>query len=174
MFLLGVRERPADAFRYLRIPADEQGSMDGFLRLRAALADPALREQAVAALCRAQAADPTEPELARAAARPRPSRALALFAGAEPRQGRRDGQRGGLQAISEFMEANVPEAERARAGEVLVRILNGACSSWRRSTASSAGLPPLPPDEKTQAFMTQAVLALQRRALSTRRPWRSS
>jgi cytochrome c biogenesis protein len=32
---------------------------------------------------------------------------------------------GGLQAISDFMEANVPEAERERAGEVLMRILNG-------------------------------------------------
>ena len=32
---------------------------------------------------------------------------------------------GGLQAVSSFLEANVPEAERERASDVLVRILNG-------------------------------------------------
>jgi cytochrome c biogenesis protein len=40
VFLLGVREAPDDPFRYLSIPADDQGSMDGFLRLRHGLADP--------------------------------------------------------------------------------------------------------------------------------------
>ena len=47
VFLLGMRERPEEPFRYLRVPADDQGTMDGFVRMRAALADPALRERAV-------------------------------------------------------------------------------------------------------------------------------
>ncbi|CAM5785009.1 cytochrome c biogenesis protein ResB [Castellaniella caeni] len=46
MFLLGTRDTPADAYRYLRIPADDQGTVDEFMQLRAALADPALRDQA--------------------------------------------------------------------------------------------------------------------------------
>ena len=46
VFLLGVRERPEEPFRYLRVPADEQGSMDGFVRMRATLADAELRERA--------------------------------------------------------------------------------------------------------------------------------
>jgi cytochrome c biogenesis protein len=66
----------------------------------------------------------------------------------------------GLQAISDFMEANLPEAERARAGEVLVRILNGVLFELAQMTRESAGLAALAPSEKTQAFMTQAVLAL--------------
>jgi cytochrome c biogenesis protein len=66
----------------------------------------------------------------------------------------------GLQAISDFMEANLPEAERARAGEVLVRILNGCLFELAQMTREQAGLQPLEPSEKTQGFMTQAVLAL--------------
>src|SRR5690606_4410927 len=84
------------------------------------------------------------------------SRALALFAGADAGAS----QVGGLQAVSEFLEANVPEDERPRAGEVLVRILNGALFELAQQSRERAGLPPLPRDEKTQAFMAQSVLAL--------------
>ncbi|MEP6966361.1 MAG: cytochrome c biogenesis protein ResB, partial [Polaromonas sp.] len=66
----------------------------------------------------------------------------------------------GLQAISDFMEANVPEAERNRAGEVLVRILNGVLFELTEMTREQAGLKPLARDEKTQAFMSQMVLSL--------------
>jgi len=154
VFLLGVRDGPDEAFRYLRIPADENGALDGFLRLKAALADPQLREQAVQAFAR-QAIDPARPELAEQLGASA-ARALALFAGADPSE---KGV-GGLQAVSEFIEAKVPEAERNRAGEVLVRILNASIFELAQASRAKAGLKPLPQDDKTQAFMTQAVLAL--------------
>jgi cytochrome c biogenesis protein len=47
VYLMGVRETPAEAFQYLRIPVDAEGGMNTFLRLRAALADPVQRERAV-------------------------------------------------------------------------------------------------------------------------------
>jgi cytochrome c biogenesis protein len=155
VFLLGMRDSPADSFRYLRVPADDQGGLDGFLRLRAALADPALREAAVRNYARL-ATDPSRPELAQQLTAST-SRALALFAGAEAAPGRAPG---GLQAVSEFIEGNVPEGERPRAGEVLVRILNGALFELAQLSREHAGLKPLPRDERTQAYMTQAVLAL--------------
>jgi cytochrome c biogenesis protein len=34
VFLLGLRDTPAEPFRYLRIPADENDQLDGWLRLR--------------------------------------------------------------------------------------------------------------------------------------------
>ncbi|MER1940027.1 cytochrome c biogenesis protein ResB [Castellaniella sp. FW104-16D08] len=46
LFLLGTRKTPADAYRYLRIPADDQGTMQEFMHLRAALANPTMREVA--------------------------------------------------------------------------------------------------------------------------------
>jgi len=85
------------------------------------------------------------------------SRALGLFAGAESAKG---GTIGGLQAVSDFIDANVPAAERARAGEVLVRILNGSLFELVQVSRQKAGLQPLPRDDHTQAFMSQAVLAL--------------
>ena len=155
VFLLGVRETPADPFRYLRVPADDKSSMDGFLRMKTALADPDAREQAVSRYV-AQAIDASRPELA-AQLQQSASRALALFAG----KGMVDGKpTGGLQAVSDFMEANVPEGERARAGEVLVRILNGTLFEVAQLSRLRAGLAPLPQDDQTQGFMTQAVLSL--------------
>ncbi|WP_309678531.1 cytochrome c biogenesis protein ResB [Polaromonas sp.] len=164
VFLLGVRENPADAFQYLRVPADAEGGMQTFLRLRAALANPAQREAAVQRYAR-QAVGADRPDLATQLGASA-SRALALFAGAGP-DARADAATGGavktaagLQAVSDFMEANVPEAERNRAGEVLVRILNGVLFELTQMTRQQAGLKPLPLDESTQAFMSQMVLSL--------------
>ncbi|VTU17411.1 cytochrome c biogenesis protein ResB [Variovorax sp. RA8] len=157
VFLLGMRERPEEPFRYLRVPADEQGSMDGFVRMRAALADADTRTRAIERYI-ARAADPQRPELA-GQLRISASRALALFAGAE--RAKADAvSGGGWQAIAEFMEANVPEAERERAGAVLVRILNDALFEVLNLSREKAGLAALPADEKSQAFLTQAVLAI--------------
>jgi cytochrome c biogenesis protein len=157
VFLMGMRDTPAESFRYLRVPADDQGNIDGFVQLRLALLDPALREQAVRRYA-AKATDASRPELAGQLAASA-SRALSLFAG-EQQPGKDGVAKAGLQAISEFMEANVPEAERGRAGEVLVRILSGALFELAQLTREQGKLAPLEPNEKTQAFMNQAVLAL--------------
>ncbi len=156
-FLLGMRETTAESFRYLRLPVDEQGGMEGFLRLREALADPQLRAQAVRRYA-AIATDPAKPELAEQLAASA-ARALDLFAGAllATPGGK---VTGGLQAISDFTESNVPEAERARAGEVIVRILNGSLFELAQLARERAGQPPMQPGERTQGFMNQAVLAL--------------
>ena len=155
-FLLGVRETPAESFRYLRVPADENASMDTFLRLRADLLDPALRAVAVRRYA-ARAVDPKRPELAEQLAASA-AKALALFAGEGAAGGTTP--RGGLQAIADFMETNVPEGERGRAGEVLVRILNGVLFELVQMGQERVGAKPLDSSEKTQGFMTQAVLSL--------------
>ncbi|GAA4329289.1 cytochrome c biogenesis protein ResB [Variovorax defluvii] len=157
VFLLGMRERPEEPFRYLRVPADEQGSMDGFVRMRTALADADTRSRAVERYI-ARAIDPAKPELAQQL-RVSAGRALALFAGTE--RAKADAKSsGGWQAIAEFMEANVPEAERERAGAVLVRILNDVLYELLNLSREKASLSALPADDKTQTFLTQAVLAL--------------
>ena len=156
VFLLGMRETPADTFRYIRVPADENGAMDDFMRLSQALHDPVLRDKAVQRYA-ARAVDGKQPQLA-AQLSQSAARALALFAGAAT-----DGKTpavAGLQAISDFIEANVPQAERSRAGEVLVRILNGVLFELEQAAREQAKLPPFVPDARGQAFMTQSVLAL--------------
>ena len=162
VFLAGARDKPDEEMRYLRIPADDQDRIDGWARLRAALLDPALREQAATRYV-GFATPPGKPEMAdqlKTTAR----RVLGLFAGAEtarPRDGA-DPTRppGGLQSVSDFIETSVPEAERPRISEVLLRILNGSLFELLNLTREQAGLAALKSDEKTQAFMTQSVLSL--------------
>ena len=164
LFLLGMRETPAEPFRYLRVPADDQDSLDGFVRLRTALTDPAQRARAVARYV-ARAADTSNAQMTQALAASA-GRALDLFAGVDPsldtlKPADQAAPLGGLQAVSRFMEVNVPEAERERAGEVLVRILNGTLFELLQLSRETAGLKPLDGEaETTQRFMTQSVLAL--------------
>jgi cytochrome c biogenesis protein len=158
VFLMGVRDTPAEPFRYLRVPADDKGGLDGFLRLRLALLDPQLRELAVRRYA-AKVTDPSKPEIANQLAASA-SKALAMFAGVGTPVGANGKPVAGLQAISDFMEANLPEKERARAGEVIIRILNGALFELAQVSRERAGLAPLEPNDSTQAFMTQAVLSL--------------
>jgi len=167
VYLLGLRETPQDAFRYLRVPADEKDGMDGFMRLRMALDDPQLRAEAVRRYA-VQSVEGGRTDLAQALAASA-TRALALFAGAErlpagPGAGG-DGQpprdiKGGLQAVSAFLETSVPPEERERASDVLVRILNGTLFELLQLSREKAGLAPLPRDDATQRFMTQAVISL--------------
>jgi cytochrome c biogenesis protein len=154
VFLLGMRETPSEPYRYLRPPADENGELTGFIRLRAALETPALRERAVQRYAR-KSVDPKRPELTQQLA-DSAQRALGLFAGQEKVQGKKVA---GLQALADFLEANVPEAERARASEMFVRILNGSLLELDTVAREQAAAKPLPEDN-IQGFMSQAVLAL--------------
>ena len=159
VYLFGMRENPVDAFRYLRIPTDDKGGVDEFFQIRTALADPALRELAVSRYAQ-KASDPTRPEMVKQLALSA-SRALALFAGVEPAgKSTATNPNAGLQAVADFIEANVPEAERAKAGDVLIRILNGTLFELTQISREKAGLKPLELNDKTQAFMTQTVLSL--------------
>ncbi|MDO9003519.1 MAG: cytochrome c biogenesis protein ResB [Aquabacterium sp.] len=164
MFLLGVRDTPSDNFRFLRVPADENNSMQGWLRLRQALGDEAMRREAVRRFSM-NGAPPDRPELAAQLA-VSAQRALDLFAGAivaplaegepEPTQ-----PPGGLQALSDFIEKVVPEAERERTSETLVRILNGALAELMNLSREKASLPALSMDQDSaRAFMTQSVLSM--------------
>ncbi|WP_304350191.1 cytochrome c biogenesis protein ResB [Comamonas testosteroni] len=159
VFLLGVRENQADQMRYLRVPADPEGTMNTFMQLRQAMQSKALAEKAARAYVQ-RAVDVSKPELAEPLTQSA-LKALELFAGQDAKLKGPDGrQLGGLQAISDFMDSNVPEAERERAGEVLVRILNGVLFELAQQVRQQAGLKPFENDEKTQAFMTQSVFSL--------------
>ncbi|NIC42452.1 cytochrome c biogenesis protein ResB [Aquabacterium sp. A08] len=162
VFVLGVRETPAEPLRYLRVPADENDSMDGYVRLRTALANADWRREAVRRYAD-QAAQGQRSEVVQALA-VSAQRAIELFAGTDPDVGRQpnDSTRplGGLQAVSAFMEMNVPEAERERAAEVLLRILNGTLFELYQMSRERAGLARADRSEQNAAFMTQAVLSL--------------
>lgn len=156
VFLMGLRDSAEVSFSYLRVPVDEQGTAEEFFRLRAALQEPALRAQAVQRYV-AQAVAPARADL-KPALTVSATRALDLFAGA---RAAKDGtMSAGFPAIAEFLETQVPSAERAGASEVLIRILNGVLLELAQLTRERAAQKPLDSSEKTRAFMTRAVIAL--------------
>jgi cytochrome c biogenesis protein len=157
VLLSGVRDTPDEAFRYLRIPVDENDRIDGWLRLRRALGDPALREQAAARYAKIATPD-DRPEMA-SQLQATALRALTLFAGAEPPA---PGQQAvaGLQALARFLETSVPEVERQRISDVLLRVLNGSLFELLNLAREGAGEKPVTASESAQAFMTQAVVSL--------------
>ena len=161
VLLAGVRESPSEPFRYLRIPVDDNGSIDTWYRLLQGLKNPDLRDKAVRRYA-AQSTPADKPEMAEQL-RVTAARALGLFAGAEIARtaaGTPAAESGGLQALSDFVEGSVPEADRTRISEVLLRILNGSLFELAQLTREAAGQTPMKSDEATSRFMTQAVLSL--------------
>jgi cytochrome c biogenesis protein len=139
VFVAGERSELGGAYQYLRMPADADGKLDGWMRLRAALADPVLRSAAVDAYVRgalpANAAPTLAPQLRETAAR-----TLDMFAGAIPRDPASGAPLlkapGGLPALAEFIEQRVPKAQQAKASDVFVQVLNGVL--WQLWTAERA------------------------------------
>lgn len=160
VLLAGVRENPNENFRYLRIPVDEHDGIDGWMRLRRALADPALRQEAARRYV-AKASPQDKPAMVEQLT-VTTQRVLGLFAGAEASGAKDDAAAppGGLASLSRFLESTVPEAERARISEVLLRVLNGGLFELMNAARERDGLAPLDAGEKTQAFMSNAVVSL--------------
>lgn len=157
VFVVGVRDSQAENFRYLRIPADERGAIDGWARLRMALGDATLREQAARRYA-ALATPADKPEMGEQL-RLTSLRTLLLFSGAE-KAAEADPAPGGLMALSQFVERNVPEAERSRIAEVLLRVLNGSLFELNQLARERASLAVLENTDDTRQFMSQAVMSL--------------
>jgi len=156
VYLLGVRHTPAEAFRYLRVPADSEGGMDEFFRLRQALHDAALREQAAqryaTLVLDGQTAAEVKQQFIDAA-----QRVLTLFISQNPAA---EEQPGGLPALADYIQTSVPEAEREQASAMLIRMLAGTLHELAQLARSQASLPPLPDDGPSQSLMAQILLAL--------------
>jgi len=148
VFLTGVRENPGQNFRYLRLPADDDNSVADFMRLRAALADPAARALAAERFARRNAPTLADQQPLQAAA----TRAMQTFA------------QGGLQAVAAFLEKNTPAQDMARAADVVVRLIGANVNELRAIARERAGLPALPltgeAAERTAAWSRVAVAAL--------------
>ncbi len=146
MYLLsGVRETPNEPFRYLRLPTDKNGSIENFMRLRATLVNPSLRNEVARRF--AQGALPPNERGSELQTRLEASAAniLNLFA------------QGGYNALGQFIEANIPESERQKATETFLRILELSTFEALKLANSAAGK--LPPDEDSGFFIRDSLNA---------------
>ena len=150
VFLAGMRESPADQFRYLRIPADDNDSVDEWMRLRAGMMNPELRALAAQRYAaRAMTAGPEDGlrlQLQESAVR-----GMGIFAG--------NGEQAGYTAISRFLE-RIPAAEQEKAADIFMKILNGALWDMWQIAREKDGLKPLALDEKHSRFLQIATNAM--------------
>lgn len=152
MFLTGMRDSPSEPFRYLRIPADDNDTVEEWMRLRAALFDPALRAQAAQryaqkAMSQGRGnAGELRVQLQRSAVR-----GLEIFAGNE--------QEAGYLAVSKFLE-KVPPAEQEKAAEIFMKILNGSLWELWLAAREKDGLKPVEADDKHVRFLQLAANAI--------------
>ncbi|MFD2365440.1 cytochrome c biogenesis protein ResB [Pseudoduganella sp. GCM10020061] len=152
MFLSGMRSSPADNFSYLRIPADDEYSVRDWMRLRAALHTPEMREQAARryaerAMPNAGPSDQLAGQLAQSALK-----GINIFAGVE-------GDQGGFIAVARFLD-QLPEADRENAARIYMKILNGTMWELWQAARAKDGLPPVPADQKHAQFLQLATNAL--------------
>jgi cytochrome c biogenesis protein len=152
VFLAGMRESPDEAFRYLRIPADDDDSVEDWMRLRAALGNPALRELAAQRYARRAIADTRSEALTlRGQLQQSALKGLSIFAG--------EGSDAGYVAVSKFLE-KLPADEQEKAANIFMKILNGSLWELWQAAREANGLPAVAADEKHMRFLQVAINAL--------------
>jgi len=147
-YLTGMRERPDAAFAYLYIPADANGSVTEFMRLRAALANPRLRQRAAqrytenALRTQKQSGTTTRAQLQTSVAR-----MLDIFGA------------GGFEAVAQFIVSNVKPEEQPQATQLMMQVLTEAAwNAWQQARIE-AGLPALARSDEHRDFLQRALMA---------------
>ena len=164
VFLAGVRSNPNDGFSYLRIPADQAHTVKEWMRLRAALANPALRAKAAERFAQAarpgadvnasNATNATNASTASNGAQLRESSAksLEIFAG--------DGKgTGGYVAVSQILD-KIPPAQQKNAADLIMKILNGSLWELWQAARINDNLPPVEANDANGRFLLLATNAL--------------
>jgi cytochrome c biogenesis protein len=151
VYLAGVRNNPQENFSFLRIPADADYSVRTWMRLRAALADASLRQDAARRYA-ARALAPEQQAGLGGQLEESAARTLAIFAG-------ESGGRGGFIGVSQFLE-KIPQAEQEKAANIFMKMLNGALWELWQAANARAGLPAVEASEANGRFVQLATNAL--------------
>jgi cytochrome c biogenesis protein len=147
VFLSGMRDNPNDDFKYLRIPADQDSSLKEFMRLRAALQNPALRQAAASRFAKKSIAAGQSSAMEQPL-RDSADRSLGIFA------------QGGFQAVAQFVERSVPQQEQQNAAEVLIRILQGSMWELWQTAREQDKLPVMQGNDDNGAWLQASLNAL--------------
>ena len=144
-FLTGMRENPNEQFRFMRLPADADNRLDGYMRFRATLADPAQRSLAARRFVDTAMQGDAVSETLREKLFESTQRVLAIFAD------------DGFEGVAQFLETAVPQAEREKAAETYLKILDGAAGMAFELSRENAGEKPLPRDENSFRFIRDSL-----------------
>jgi len=162
LFLAGMRGEPDQPFRYLRIPADDDGTVKQWVLLHAALASPALRAAAARqfAVRSVTSGDAVLQQHLQDSA----LRVLTLFAGVNddgsPAAAENGMPAGGFSAVATFIEHSVPKENQQKAADLLLRMLEGSMWDLWQGARQQAGLPPATVTPEHSRFVQSSINAL--------------
>lgn len=152
-FLAGTRSNSQEAFRYLRIPADDQLSISQWIKLRAALLDSNMRQQAALAFSQ-QALNNGSPEL-KYQLQKSAEQILSVYAG-EEKIGK-----AGFAALIDFIEETVHnEDEKQEALRLMTQVLQSSMWELFQIVYRSEHQAPLAINEKNVQFLQYAITAI--------------
>lgn len=146
-FVSGMRETQQEDFKYLRIPADDDFSMQGFMHLRAVMFDQSAYAEIAKRLASSAMPGATSSELRQKFE----SSILQLL---------RAFNDGGYGNIAKVIEAAVPAAEREKAAQTYIKILNSAALEAYQLSRERAGQQPAVIDQSTQIFIQDSLGAI--------------
>jgi cytochrome c biogenesis protein len=151
VFLAGMRASPADPFSYLRIPADDEHTVNEWMRLRAALANPVLRDKAAERYAKRALPSRSDkgPELQQQL-QLSSAKSLAIFAG--------DTAPGGFVAVSNYLQ-KIPKDDQEKIANVFMKLLNGTMWELWQVARENAGLKPVEADETHGRFLQLSINA---------------
>lgn len=146
--LTGVRASPNEAFKYLRLPLDAEGTIEGHMAMRAVLFNPAARADIARRFAQEAAAGDGVSATMRERLAESAERVLELFS------------RGGFETVADFLGKAVPQAEQEKAAQVYLKVLEGAAFQALQLARTQAGRAPAPSDEATGIFVRDSLNAV--------------
>jgi cytochrome c biogenesis protein len=147
-FLFGVKALGDTDFRFLKIPADTEGTLGDFLRLNQALGKPAWRELA---LKRYIASQPIPP-IQKAKLEELASRMLTPFIQVSAS--------GALVDFSNWIEQTIPTEQRERTAQLFLELNRGQLFALLNIAREKAGLTPRESTPENMDFINMAMIAL--------------
>jgi len=147
-FVSGMRATLQEDYKYLRIPVDDEFQVDGFMRFRAVMMDTKAHELIASRLSAsalpAGGPDAEVQEKFESSVR----QLLKAFA------------LGGYTRVAALIEESVPEAEREKAAQTYIKIINGAAYEANNLARELAGKPAANPNEETVLFLQDSLNSL--------------
>lgn len=144
----GVRGAPNEPFRYLRFPVDEDGAIEGYMRLRATLFDKAHHPEIARRFAASAMQGGAVSEALRAKLTQSTIKALEMFT------------QSGFEGLAKFIEGSVPKAEQEKAAETYLKVLERALFEANQLARERAGLKPAQVDEPTMQFVRDSLNAI--------------
>ena len=146
--MTGVRATPNEGFRYMRLPLDADGRLDSHMQLHALMLD----EQAWPEIARRFARNVAAGSTASAALRGRlaesAERVLQLFAVR------------GLESVVQFLEKGIPAADREKAADAYIKVLEGVALEALQLARERAKMPSAPFDEQTLRLVRDSLISI--------------